>query len=104
MKGSWAIPLMALAEAGCTGKQAGMSDRDPKIGAWAAGTSPKARDPVCEMVVGPDSARRERDEGKEFYFCSEECQREFQRQRSVYLSRRKGMDREAAMKELRAVH
>lgn len=39
----------------------------------------KVQDPVCGMMIEPDSAAaRATHKGETFYFCSEDCQREFQ--------------------------
>lgn len=36
-----------------------------------------ARDPVCGVYVNPNTAIKETVDGKTYYFCSEECAREF---------------------------
>ncbi len=46
-------------------------------------TDPK--DPVCGMDVLPESAEGKAEyQGKTYYFCSDQCMREFQREPAKY--------------------
>jgi YHS domain-containing protein len=39
----------------------------------------RVQDPVCGMMIEPDqAARRTTRDGETFYFCSQECERQFQ--------------------------
>jgi YHS domain-containing protein len=50
-----------------------------------------ARDPVCGMKVNEETARAVSEyEGEEYYFCSEECKEEFDRDPALYAERRSG--------------
>ncbi len=51
--------------------------------------SATAQDPVCRMMVDPTQARSTSYSGKDFFFCSEECQKRFQHQPTAYYARSK---------------
>jgi P-type Cu+ transporter len=36
-----------------------------------------ARDPVCGMEVDTRQGKKQRHQGEDFYFCSDECRRKF---------------------------
>jgi YHS domain-containing protein len=49
------------------------------------------KDPVCGMMVDPDSAAAHTSyESREIYFCSEDCKRAFQADPEVYAAKIKG--------------
>jgi YHS domain-containing protein len=48
----------------------------------------RVRDPVCGMMVDPDTAAATATHNsQDFYFCSEECRRAFQDDPEVYASK-----------------
>lgn len=51
------------------------------------------KDPVCSMKVTPQSAYQASHNGKNFYFCSEGCQKKFQVEPDKYLHRHKDDNR-----------
>ncbi len=55
------------------------SDRQPSA-------SEALRDPVCAMAVDRNSPHHARHQGKDFYFCSEGCQRKFKAEPAKYLT------------------
>jgi Cu+-exporting ATPase len=44
----------------------------------------KLKDPICNMLVSPDSEWRAEYQGQEYFFCSERCLTEFQKNPSYY--------------------
>jgi len=48
-------------------------------------TTKQAQDPVCKMIVDVDKAAGKIDHGEHaHYFCSEKCQREFEKNPKKY--------------------
>jgi YHS domain-containing protein len=48
----------------------------------------RVQDPVCGMMVDPDTAAaRVTHESREFFFCSDECRRAFQADPEVYAAK-----------------
>jgi Cu+-exporting ATPase len=43
------------------------------------------QDPVCGSPVDPDRAPRALENGREFFFCSETCQKRFKENPAVYI-------------------
>ncbi|KKS47001.1 MAG: Heavy metal translocating P-type ATPase [Candidatus Gottesmanbacteria bacterium GW2011_GWA2_42_18] len=45
----------------------------------------KVKDPVCKMMVDPEKTQYKSDhEGKTYYFCSPNCQKEFESNPAQY--------------------
>jgi YHS domain-containing protein len=45
----------------------------------------QVKDPVCEMMVDPETAAAHTNyESREVYFCSQECKREFEKEPARY--------------------
>ena len=46
----------------------------------------KVQDPVCGMQVDPKKAPMQLEQGKEYYFCSEDCRLRFEENPAEYIS------------------
>jgi len=53
---------------------------------WKKEQRQKARDPVCGMQVDPKGSPMQLEQGKEYYFCSEDCRLKFEENPAEYIS------------------
>ena len=60
-------------------------NKDPQYFAGKVATTEKVEDPVCGMLVQPDSPHRFTYNGQNFVFCSSRCLELFQNQPELYL-------------------
>lgn len=44
------------------------------------------KDPVCGATIDPKTSLTEQEDGKDYYFCSEECRQKFAENPSEYTS------------------
>lgn len=59
-------------------------------GQYSSNQIEMVRDPVCGMMVNPETAIKQNVDGKTYYFCSESCRKEFvSKQRQDILNKSK---------------
>lgn len=61
----------------CSGKQNGDKNNENQINQKYDNNLDIIKDPVCGMIVNPDTAIKQKIDGKTYYFCSEHCRAQF---------------------------